>query len=95
MSFFRRRWQLHQLKKDYAECDKRFIKKKYKECKYDAVKCRVALNTAAMEDGAPTMHNGSRQATNRFATDALPPRNMRDVILPMQMQQISIRRIIK
>uniref|UniRef100_A0A915ET96 Uncharacterized protein n=1 Tax=Echinococcus canadensis TaxID=519352 RepID=A0A915ET96_9CEST len=78
MSFFKRRWQLHQLKKDYAECDKRFIKKKYKECKYDAVKCRVALNNAAMEDGAPTMHNGSRQATNRFATDALPPRNMQD-----------------
>ncbi|KAH9279242.1 hypothetical protein ECG_08220 [Echinococcus granulosus] len=81
MSLFKRRWQLHQLKKEFADYRKSIIKEKYKECNYDAVKCCVALNNKIVEDVMAKLRDGSRVDTKRCATDALPRSNMRDHVI--------------
>nr|CDS21135.1 hypothetical protein EgrG_000554400 [Echinococcus granulosus] len=81
MSLFKRRWQLHQLKKEFADYRKSIIKEKYKECDYDIAKCRVAIKNAIMEDCKAKLRDGSRVDTKRCATDALPRSNMRDHVI--------------
>ncbi|CDS38211.1 expressed protein [Echinococcus multilocularis] len=80
-NYFKKRWQEHQLKKEFADHEKSIVKEIYKKCNYDAVKCRVAMTNIIVDNGLAMLREGCRVATNRCVADTLPPRNMGDHVI--------------
>ncbi|KAL5962175.1 hypothetical protein TSMEX_010090 [Taenia solium] len=69
MNFFKILRNRHKLTKDYPDFDKRAIKKKFKECNYNAVQCRLALNNDIIA-GCQSILAGRTRGAEYFAPGA-------------------------